>query len=336
MATIHDVAQVAGVSTTTVSRYLNQRIELPPATSARIDAAIRKLDYRPNLLAKHLSTGRTDAIGIVAPEIDNPFFAALAAAIEDAAESHGYAVFLSSTRGLREREVACLRRLRDRHVDGLILMTAKPDDGRIAKLIRPSEPVVLIDEDIPGVDVPRVFVENELGGYVATQRLLAAGHTSIAYVGGLADLLSTRERRLGFSRAMAEANLPVPETYERFGEYTLEFGWRAMTGLLALPDPPTAIFAASDIIAIGVLQALKSRNIPVPEKMSLIGFDDMPFAQLVDPPLTTIRQPITALGQAGFNALLALMTGRTVKRETRLKAPLVERHSVAPPRKGDI
>ncbi len=134
MATIHDVAQQAGVSPTTVSRYLNHRIELPPGTSARIDDAIRALDYRPNLLAKRLSTGKTEAVGLVTPEIREPFFAELASAFEDEADRHGYTVFISSTRSSRAREVASLERLQDGHVDGLLLLTNTPDDGTLARL----------------------------------------------------------------------------------------------------------------------------------------------------------------------------------------------------------
>src|SRR6218665_494899 len=135
MATIHDVAQDAGVSPTTVSRYLNNRIELPPTTSARIDAAIKKLDYRPNLLAKPLATLKTEAVGLITPEIREPFFAELASAFEDEADRHGYTIFMSSTRSDRSREIAAINRLHDGHVDGLIMMTNTPDDGTLPGLI---------------------------------------------------------------------------------------------------------------------------------------------------------------------------------------------------------
>ena len=130
MATIHDVARSAGVSPTTVSRYLNNRIELPSSTASRIDAAILRLDYRPNVLAKRLSTGRSDAIGLVTPEIREPFFAELASAVEDEADRHGYTIFMSSTRSDRAREIAAINRLHDRHVDGLIMMTIRPTTAR--------------------------------------------------------------------------------------------------------------------------------------------------------------------------------------------------------------
>lgn len=332
MATIHDVALAAGVSKTTVSRYLNNRIDLPSSTARRIDAAIAALQYRPNLLAKRLSTGRTEAISLVTPEIGNPFFAELAAAVEDAAEQRGYAVFMSSTRGDRAREAAALQRLNDRHVDGLILMTSQPDDGTLARLIEGHDNVVLLDEDIPGATVPRVVVENAHGAYLATRHLIAAGHRAIAHVSGPEQLFSVRERYAGFARAMAEAGLPVRPGHVVCGAYSRDFGRQAVRRLLDAPERPTAVFAASDYVAIGVMEGLKAAGLVVPADMSLVGFDDMPFAEMIEPGLTTIRQPVAELGRTALHALLALLDKQAPPSLTRLSVSLVERQSVAPPR----
>jgi LacI family transcriptional regulator len=334
MANIHDVALSAGVSPTTVSRYLNKRIDLPAPTAARIDAAIAQLDYRPNLLARRLSTGRSEAIGLVTPEIANPFFAELAAAVEDEAERNGYAVFMSSTRGDAAREVASLKRLSDRHVDGMILMTNRPDDGSLGGLIGDGAKVVLIDEDIPNVHVPRIFVENAEGSYQATCHLIEAGHRRIAMIGGTKGLLSVSERRAGFERAMREASLTIRPEHLQIGDYSRTFGGQATTALLATGEPPTAIVAASDFIAIGVMQTLRERGLSIPRDMSLVGFDDMPLADLMDPALTTIRQPIETMGRLGFQTLLALIRGETVPMLTRLPVALIVRNSVAAPRAG--
>jgi LacI family transcriptional regulator len=336
MATIHDVAHDAGVSPTTVSRYLNNRIELPAPTAARIDAAIAKLDYRPNLLAKRLSTGKSEAVGLVTPEIGNPFFAELAAAVEDEAERHGYAVFMSSTRGDVSREIASLERLRDRHVDGLILMTNQPDDGRLAGLIRDNGNVVLMDEDISGVEAPRIFVENERGAYLATRYLIGLGHRAIAMIGGPEGLFTVKERRRGFERAMEESGCPIRPEQVRLGAYTREFGRTAARAILTAPEPPTAILACSDYLAMGVMQEIREHGLHVPGDMSLVGFDDMPFAELIDPALTTIRQPIAAMGRLGFQTLLALMNHQQPQMLTRLPVELIERKSVAAPRKGPL
>ncbi|MEP9373736.1 LacI family DNA-binding transcriptional regulator [Mesorhizobium sp. KR1-2] len=327
MATINDVAQEAGVSPTTVSRYLNGRIELPASTSGRIDAAIKRLDYRPNLLAKRLSTGRTETIGIVAPEIANPFFADLAAAIEDEAEQHGYSVLMSSTRGATEREIACLRRLDDRHVDGLIMMTNRPDDGRLAASMSAHASVVLVDEDVPGVAVPKIFVENAEGAYQATRYLIGAGHRRIAHIGGPVGLMSAQERKDGFLRAMREAGLEPTHILQE--AYSREFGAAAMADILSSADRPTAVFAGSDFIAIGAMQVIRDHGLNVPKDISLVGFDDMPFADMLAPGLTTVRQPTREMGRKAFRALFGLLNNQDVADVERLPVELVERHSVA-------
>ncbi len=336
MATIHDVAQDAGVSPTTVSRFLNNRIELPPATAARINAAISKLDYRPNLLAKRLSTGKSEAVGLVAPEIREPFFAELASAFEDEADRHGYTVFMSSTRSDRKREIASLERLADRHVDGLLMMTNTPDDGTLAAMIGKRRNVVIIDEDIPGTSVPRIFVENAEGAYQATRHLIEAGHRRIAYLGGPVGLLSVTERREGFMMAMNEAGIPVRPEYVGMGGFAPELARAATQRFLDLPLPPTAIFASSDYLAIGALMGLRDRNVSLPDEMSLIGFDDIAIGALLTPPLTAIRQPVEQLGRLGFQTLLALLNGETPALLTRLPVELIRRQSVAAPTAKDF
>lgn len=336
MATIHDVAQDAGVSPTTVSRYLNNRIELPPSTSARIDAAILKFDYRPNVIARRLSTGRTEAIGLVTPEIREPFFSALASAVEDEADRHGYTIIMSSTRSDRAREIAAIERLHDRHVDGLIMMTNSPDDGTLAHLIGKRRNVVLVNEDIPGASVPRVFVENEAGAHAATRHLIEAGHRTIAYLGGPAGLFSVEERKSGYLRAMREAGLDTRENLVRLGRFSAEFARQAVREMLAAPRPPTAIFASSDALAVQSIIELRALGLAIPDDVSLVGFDDVPMTELLQPPLTAVRQPIDALGRHGFQALHALLTGQTPRMLTRLPVELMVRGSVgAPPsRKG--
>ncbi|MDE1994041.1 MAG: LacI family DNA-binding transcriptional regulator [Rhizobiaceae bacterium] len=332
MSNIHDVAVAARVSATTVSRYLNNRIELPAETASRIDAAIKALDYRPNALAKRLSLGRSEAIGLVTSEIANPFFAELAAAVEAEATLRGYDVFMISTGGKREREVATLRRLKDRQVDGLIIMTNEPDDGTLAAALSPYRNVVLIDEDIPGVEVPKIFVENRDGALCATRHLIEKGHRAIAHIGGPATLMSAMERLDGFHAGMGERGLAIPSEYLRQGDYSPEFGFQAMSELLSLKERPTAVFAGSDYIAIGAIQAIRAKGLSAPADVSIVGFDDMPFADFLAPALTTIRQPTPDLGREGFRALLSLIEGDTSIGVKRLPVTLVERQSVAPPR----
>lgn len=337
MATLFDVAQEAGVSKTTVSRYLNKSIDLPAATIARIDAAIAKHDYRPNLLARRLSTGKTEAIGLVIPEIREPFFAELASAVEDEADRHGYTIFISSTRSSRERELASLDRLRDHHVDGLIVLTNTADDGTLAKAMAKRRNLVLLDEDIPGVKVPKIFVENSEGAQRATRYLIDAGHARIAFLGGPLGLLSSTERYAGFTAAMAAAGLEVDPAFVRRGSFSPDFARDAVLDMVRGKAPPTAIFASSDYLAIGALLGLRHAGVSVPRDMSFISFDDTPLGSMLTPALTAIRQPIEALGRHGFLALYALMNRKPAARLTRLPVELVERDSVARPRlKGKL
>lgn len=332
MATIHDVAEDAGVSPTTVSRYLNRRIDLPATTAGRIDAAIVKLGYRPNLLAKRLSTGKSQAVGLVTPEIREPFFAEIASAFEDEADRNGYTVFISSTRSDRKREIASLDRLDDRHVDGLLLMTNRADDGTLARLIDGRRDVVILDEDVPGVSVPRIFVDNEQGAFEATRHLIENGHRRIAYIGGPADLTTVTERQAGFVRAMRAAGLLVDPELVAMGSFAAEAARLAAHRFLGLPRPPTAIFASSDYIAIGAFTALREAGRAIPGDISLVGFDDMPIGALLSPPLTAVRQPVETLGRLGFQTLFALLNGEPAAPVTRLPVELIRRQSVGAPK----
>lgn len=332
MATLSDVAAEAGVSPTAVSRYLNNRIDLPQATRDRIDAAIAKLDYRPNLLARRLSTGKSEAIAFVTPDIANPFFAELAAAVERHAHASGYSVYITSTGGNADAEINAIRRMADSHVDGLIMTTNRVDDGSLANLLAGRENVILLDEDIAGVSVPRIFVDNAEGTYQAARHLIEMGHKDIALIGGPHQLMSVNERLAGFTRAMDEAGLPVRPGWVMLGDYTRDYGVAAASVLLDAVDLPTAILACSDYIAIGVIQVVRAHGLSIPGDISLVGFDDMAFAELVDPPLTTIRQPVAAMGELAVKHLLALLDGQSPPAETRLPVELVTRQSVAPPR----
>ncbi len=328
MTRITDVAKEAGYAPATISRYLNKKIELPAETANRIDEAVKRLGYRPNLLAKRLSTGRTETIGLVAPDISNPFFAELALAIEDEAERHGYFVLMSSTRGQRAREIACLKRHEDHHVDGLVMMTNEPDDGTLAANFGGHTHVVLVDEDVPGVSVPRIFVHNSEGAFEATKYLVAAGHRKIAHIGGPENLMSVRERMDGMLEAMRLEGLQVKDSWIQLGDYSRSFGIQAIDRILEQPERPTAVFCGSDYIAIGVMHRVRELGLRVPEDLSIVGFDDMPFSSMLAPALTTVRQPVEKLGKQAFRTLHALINQEETEAEQRLPVELVIRQSV--------
>jgi len=328
--TIQDVARQAGLSKSAVSRYLNHSLSLPPATAQRIEGAIEALGFRRNSLAQRLSKGGSETIGLVLPDIANPFFAELADAAEATAFAHGYNLVLCLTRNDPAREIQYVHWKGSRRVDGLLFISNRADDGTLAAQLGAYREIVLLDEDVPGTSMPKVFADNVAGGRLATEHLIRQGHRRIAHVSGPAAVMSVRERREGYERALAAAGIPLHPDYLLLGEYSRDFGRQAAATLLDLPEPPQAIFAASDFIAVGVLDTLRERGLAVPAALSLVGFDDAPYAELLTPPLSTVRQSARDLGRQGIEALLAVLAGQPVVGEQRVAVTLVERGSVAP------
>ena len=325
------MAEAAGVSVTTVSRYLNGRLVLPGDTSARIDDAIRVLAYQPNPHARRLSLGRSEAIGLVIPDIANPFFAILADAIQQEAEAEGFELLISTTRNRIGRELADLARFGRERTEGVLFVTNHADDGTLARAIAGGGATVLLDEDVAGTDVPKLFVDNEAGGRLAARHLIARGHRRLGILGGPPGLLSSNERHGGFHAAVAEAGGDCRVVFEDFGDYTAARGRAAAHGMFDLASPPTAVFATSDETALGLLDAAQARGVAVPRCLSVVAFDDIGPWHLLDPPLTAIRQPVEALGRGGVRLLLGAMKRQPAGAIARLPVKLVERGSVAPP-----
>jgi LacI family transcriptional regulator len=314
------------VSVTTVSRLLNGSLDLPSKTKKRIEDAIRDLNYQPNPHARRLSRGRSDTIGLVVPDIANPFFATLVAAVEEAADSKGLAVSLYATLNRPGREL-----IERNHVDGLIFVTNHPDDGRLAALINRTGKVVIADEDVPGAQVPKLFCDNERGGYLAGRHLAENGHRNVLFVGGPEQMISGRRRFSGLKQAMREyfGDAARPLKYE--GEYTASFGRQAAKRFIAERMPATAIFASSDEVAIGLVEVLRAEGVSIPGDVSVVGFDDVGPLHLFAPPLTAIRQPVRAMGQRALSLLLESdwQAREPAASEELLPVEIVVRNSVA-------
>ncbi|WP_250959493.1 LacI family DNA-binding transcriptional regulator [Rhizobium sp. CG5] len=332
--TIRDVAAAAGVSVTSVSRHLNGQISLPPLTASRIDEAAAELKYRPNALARRLTNGSSEALGLVVSDITYPLFASIASACEEEATRHGYSLVMFNSRNIIENEIAFISRLEDRQVDGILLLTNHRDDGRLMKKINQNRGVVLLDEDVPGALAPRLFADSEGGAYLATRHLIEKGHQKIAVIGGPRGLLSTEERIKGFERAMREAGFQSQQDYLSFHEYSDNEGFRSFERLMALQSPPTAIFTFADTQALGVLRAARTLKIGIPKDVSLVSFDDIANADLLEPALTTVRQPAGAFGRRGVNILLDFIADKTpATYRERVAVELVVRNSVGPPKR---
>ena len=333
-ATIRDVARLARVSPAAVSRWLNGSIQLPAKTGDRIRAAVAELKYQPHAQARRLSRGRAEAIGIIVPDIANPFFALLAGEAERIAVAAGYDVVIWSSRNQLARELACFDRLSSGYIDGLLLITNHADDGQLAERVAGAPGrVVIVDEDVPETAVPKFFVENERGGYLATRHLIENGHQRIAHMGGPRGVMSAIERASGWRRALSEAGIIVPDAWHIASEYEVDQARADAVALFALTPAPTAVFAGSDAIALGIMYRAREHGIVIPDDLSLVGFDGMPITELLQPALTTIGQPIDSLGRLGAEQLIAMVNGvgSSSAETARLPVSLVVRGSVAAP-----
>ncbi len=332
VASLRDVAQAAGVSVTTVSRFLNGTLDLPDRTRTAVEAAILQLNYQPNPHARRLSRGRSDTIGLVIPDIATPFFATLVAAVEAEADRRGLGLTLHATLNRRERELSYLQAVRRNQVDGLIFVTNHPDDGTLAAAINASGQVVVLDEDVAGTSVPKLFCDNEQGGYLAGRHLAEAGHRKVLFIGGVDAMLSGARRFNGFRRAMTEV-WGADARIERYqGEYSIAFGRAAAKRMLDTGLDVSAVFATSDEITTGVLEVLNAAGIRVPRDLSLVGFDDVGPLHLFAPSVTAVRQPVRELGIRALSLLLDTDWTDPTKLppEEIMPVTLITRNSVAP------
>lgn len=338
MATLDDVARRAGVSKATVSRYLNGSLDLPDRTSGAIDAAILALDYTPNPHARRLSLGRSDTIGLIVPDIATPFFATLVSAIEAEAEPLGLSLALHATLNRPDRELSYLDRVRTGHADGLIFITNHEGSPELAQKLNRVARCIILDEDVPGALADRLFCDNADGGRLAGLHLATRGHRHVLFVGAAPAMISGARRLAGFRDGMAGGAAGAPVRIDlHHGPYSFDTGRAAAAAWLARPeaDRPTAIFATSDEMTIGVIEALTAASVAIPEAVSLVGFDDVGPLHLFAAPVTAIRQPVRDLGRRALRRLLdtrpAAGPDRPPPAEELLPVTLIERKSVARP-----
>ena len=324
---LQDVARAAGLSPATVSRFLNGSLHLPPETAERINSAIATLNYRPNPHARSLSRGRSDTIGLVVPDVANPFFARLAAAVEHHAGQAGLGLMLCSSVNRQTRELDYIERLRRNHVDGLLFTTNHQDEHQaLRRAIDANRNIVVMDEDVEGTSVPQVFSDNLLGGRLAARHFLAAGHRRLAYVGGPRNIMTSRERARGFSEEAVTRGGEI--VTELFGHYTMDYGRAAMEMLIDAYPEVTAVFIGADQVMYGMAQVAKERGKRLGADLSIIAYDDVGPLSLLDPPVTAIHQPVEDIGRIGFELLMARMAGDMSTPVIRLPVTLVERSSV--------
>ncbi|MBI3230944.1 MAG: LacI family DNA-binding transcriptional regulator [Burkholderiales bacterium] len=331
MATMKQVAEKAGVSTSTVSHVLNNTRIVSPDAKARVQEAISTLRYIPSAVARSLKNDRTHTIGMMIPNNSNPYFAEVIQGVEDASFQFGYNIILCNSYDDPKKQAAYVRVLLEKRIDGLILVASGSDSALTQLLADEALPKVLVDREVAGVAADFIQADHEQGAYLATKYLLDLGHRNIACVSGPKDLLSSRDRVSGYLRALKEYGVKFRLDCLVNSDFTSQGGYDAFQQLLALPQRPSAIFVSNDLMAIGGLCAASAAGVRIPDQLSVVGYDDIALASFTTPPLTTIAQPKHEIGGVTARALVERMLDHTLpfKRE-KLPTKLIIRGSTAP------
>jgi LacI family xylobiose transport system transcriptional regulator len=323
--TIADIAIAAGVSIPTVSKVVNGRADVAPATRARVERLLREQGYRRRGPSRD---ARSELLELVFNELESPWAIEIIRGVEDVAREHGLGVVLSAREGPGALGRSWVTAVASRRSAGVILVVSEVTREQIAQLTARGIPFVIVDPaDDPDPDVPSVGATYWNGGVTATRHLLELGHRRVGMIGGPRHYLSSRARVDGYRAALETAGAPVDPALVRHGDFHVEGGYEQGRELLSLPEPPSAIFAGSDLQAFGLYQAARELGLQIPSQLSVIGFDDLPMARWAWPPLTTIRQPLTEMGATAARIVI----DQTGDRRVELATSLVVRQSTAPP-----
>ena len=322
--TVKDVAHAAGVSQATAARVLGDYGYASEDARRRVESSARRLGYTPNHVARALVSRATETVGLVVGDIDNPFFAAVARGLSDVVEPRGYTLLLANADEDPDRERRALRALRSKRVDGMVVVPApRADPASFAD----STPLVQLDRAVRGLAADAVMVHNAAGAASAVEHLRRLGHTRIGIVSDAPQISSSSERIAGYRRVMRACGM-LDGSLVSIGGSSREEAHRAAFELLERPDRPTAVFTANNFMTHGVLLAARELRLRIPRDLALVGFDDLDWTMLVDPPLTVVSQPVTDLGRVAGERLLARIDGETgPPRRVRLDTRLIVRGS---------
>ena len=334
-ATLSDIADRAGVSVSTVSRVLNnkaQKYRISSETEQRIQQAAEALNYRPNQIARGLRLKKTNTIGLIAPDVSNPFFAYIIKRVQSVAHALGYGLIVCNTDESLDQEIEHLNLLYRNRVDGLIAMPVGTEYAHYLDWTERKIPLVLLDRCFDQMDVDSVVVDNAGGAYAAVEHLILAGHERIAFIQGLPGTYTNTARLEGYRAALRDHGIEYNPQIVVGADFRQENGYMEAKLLLSLSDRPSAIFATSDTITLGALQAIYEEGLSIPRDVSVVMFDDVDFAPYLRCPLTAVRQPKELMGEMAVKMLVDNLSGeRRGSKRISLKPKLVQRNSVAPP-----
>ncbi len=332
--TMRQIAERAKVSIGTVSHVINETAAVRPKLRERVLEAIRGMGYQPSALAQGLRKNRTNMLGMVIPDITNPFFPGVVRGVEDVAYKRSFRLILCNTDNDPSKEASYVRELRSYRIAGLLIIPAAGADigGHLRAYASASVPVVCIDRVPDGWRGDAVLVANAEGAYLATRHLIQMGHERLAVIAGPLGLTNAAERLKGFTRALSEAQMEIEPEFVQEARFDTASGYQAALRLLRMLPRPTAIFACNDLMAFGVLQAARELNLRCPEDLSIAGFDSLEFTELTDPSLTSVYQPGYQLGATAARLLLQRIDGmRSAPKKVLLPTELRKRNSVGPP-----
>lgn len=326
---IKEVARVAKVSTATVSRTINGSDKVSEETASRVRRAIEKLHYYPDTNARALGSGRSNLFGLIISDITNPFFPELVKSFEDVAMRHGKEVLVANTSYDPVRAEHCARRMLQRKVDGVAIMTSEMHSRVLEDFHQQRIPLIFLDTARSRKEISRIVIDYQSGIEAAIEYLHSIGHTSIGYIAGPAKYHSARIRHTAFLKGMQKRQLAVPAHFIQKGDHTISGGYEAMSQMLAHSKLPMAVMTSNDLSAIGAFRAIHEKGLRIPEDISLIGFDDITVSSFVQPPLTSVRIPRNEIAETAFHALVAMQEKQSIHVHP-IRTELIVRQSTAP------
>ncbi|WP_430790620.1 LacI family DNA-binding transcriptional regulator [Virgibacillus flavescens] len=326
MATIKDVAKLAGVAISTASYALNDSGKVSQSTRDKVVLAAKELNYQKNGFASDLKRTKTNTIALILSDLSGPYYSELIKGVQDVATANGYDLIACSSIG--GPQSTAVKFLKEKRVDGVIILAHNISDEITLESAREGFPLVVLDRKLKNEYVVHVEVDNLQGGYTATDYLIKKGHKQIAYISGPLNSHDNELRFEGFSNALKDNGLTYQSKWRLSGDFTREGGYRATKMLIAQRDIPEAIFYANDEMAIGGMQAFYEKGIRVPDDISIIGFDDIQLSEYVTPSLTTMKQPKYEAGALSMHLIFQMLSGEKVNHNYKLATELVERKSV--------
>jgi DNA-binding LacI/PurR family transcriptional regulator len=331
-ASIKDIARLAGVSHSTVSRALHNHPLVNPETSKKILRIAQKHGYRPSAAARSLVTQRTYTIGVVVTNISDPFVAGVVGGIEEVASAQGFSVFLANSNADPDQEIRVVESFDERRVDGIVVTSSRVGALYVPVLSRRQVPIVLLNNQHPSQCAYSVVIDGFQGSMDAASHLIELGHCRIAYLGDRLGRQSDTERFEGYKAALDAAGIRSNRQLVVRGDGRAEGAIDAMARLLALPRPPTAVLCYNDMSAVGAMHRIRAAGLSIPGDISVTGFDDLHISQFLNPPLTTIRQPMFEMGRMAMETLIAILAGNASQQNIKVPGTLIVRGSTAPPK----